>query len=337
MMELKADVNALAQGSVLEAQLDKARGPVATVLISNGILNVGDYIVAGSVSGRVRAIINEHGERLKNVGPEVPIELLGLHGVPQAGDSFQVVKDEAKARQVVSFRQAQKRQKALLKSSRMSLETLYQQVKEGIVKELPIILKCDVQGSLEVVTELLAKLSSEKVKLKVVHSGTGAINESDVLLASASNAIIIGFNVRPERKAQELAESEKVDIRLHTVIYNISNEIKNAMVGLLEPAFEEVFLGRAEVRNTFRVPKAGIVAGCYVLEGVVVRNSEMRLLRDHVVIHEGRIDSLRRFKDDATEVKAGLECGIGISNFNDIKIGDIIECFKVEKKQPEEL
>jgi translation initiation factor IF-2 len=337
MMELKADINALAQGSVLEAQLDKARGPVATVLISNGILNVGDYIVAGSVSGRVRAIINEHGERLKNVGPEVPIELLGLHGVPQAGDSFQVVKDEAKARQVVSFRQAQKRQKALLKSSRMSLETLYQQVKEGIVKELPIILKCDVQGSLEVVTELLAKLSSEKVKLKVVHSGTGAINESDVLLASASNAIIIGFNVRPERKAQELAESEKVDIRLHTVIYNISNEIKNAMVGLLEPAFEEVFLGRAEVRNTFRVPKAGIVAGCYVLEGVVVRNSEMRLLRDHVVIHEGRIDSLRRFKDDATEVKAGLECGIGISNFNDIKIGDIIECFKVEKKQPEEL
>lgn len=337
MMELKADINALAQGSVLEAQLDKARGPVATVLISNGILNVGDYIVAGSVSGRVRAIINEHGERLKNVGPEVPIELLGLHGVPQAGDSFQVVKDEAKARQVVSFRQAQKRQKALLKSSRMSLETLYQQVKEGIVKELPIILKCDVQGSLEVVTELLAKLSSEKVKLKIVHSGTGAINESDVLLASASNAIIIGFNVRPERKAQELAESEKVDIRLHTVIYNISNEIKNAMVGLLEPAFEEVFLGRAEVRNTFRVPKAGIVAGCYVLEGVVVRNSEMRLLRDHVVIHEGRIDSLRRFKDDATEVKAGLECGIGISNFNDIKIGDIIECFKVEKKQPEEL
>jgi translation initiation factor IF-2 len=337
MMELKADINALAQGSVLEAQLDKARGPVATVLISNGILNVGDYVVAGSVSGRVRAIINEHGERLKNVGPEVPIELLGLHGVPQAGDSFQVVKDEAKARQVVSFRQAQKRQKALLKSSRMSLETLYQQVKEGIVKELPIILKCDVQGSLEVVTELLAKLSSEKVKLKVVHSGTGAINESDVLLASASNAIIIGFNVRPERKAQELAESEKVDIRLHTVIYNISNEIKNAMVGLLEPAFEEVFLGRAEVRNTFRVPKAGIVAGCYVLEGVVVRNSEMRLLRDHVVIHEGRIDSLRRFKDDATEVKAGLECGIGISNFNDIKIGDIIECFKVEKKQPEEL
>jgi translation initiation factor IF-2 len=337
MMELKADVNALAQGSVLEAQLDKAQGPVATVLISNGILNVGDYIVAGSVSGRVRAIINEHGERLKNVGPEVPIELLGLHGVPQAGDSFQVVKDEAKARQVVSFRQAQKRQKALLKSSRMSLETLYQQVKEGIVKELPIILKCDVQGSLEVVTELLAKLSSEKVKLKVVHSGTGAINESDVLLASASNAIIIGFNVRPERKAQELAESEKVDIRLHTVIYNISNEIKNAMVGLLEPAFEEVFLGRAEVRNTFRVPKAGIVAGCYVLEGLVVRNSEMRLLRDHVVIHEGRIDSLKRFKDDATEVKAGLECGIGISNFNDIKIGDIIECFKVEKKQPEEL
>ncbi len=337
MMELKADINALAQGTVLEAQLDKARGPVATVLISNGILNVGDYIVAGSVSGRVRAMINEHGERLQDVSPETPIELLGLHGVPLAGDSFQVVKDEAKARQVVSLRQAQKRQKALLKSSRMSLETLYQQLKEGVVKELHIILKCDVQGSLEVVTDLLEKLSSEKVKLKIVHSGTGAINESDVLLASASNAIIIGFNVRPERKARDLAESEEVDIRLYTVIYNISNEIKNAMVGLLEPAFKEVFLGRSEVRNTFRVPKIGIVAGCYVLEGVVVRNSEMRLLRDNVVIHEGKIDSLKRFKDDATEVKAGLECGIGISNFNDIKIADIIECFKVEKKKPEEL
>jgi translation initiation factor IF-2 len=337
MMELKADINALAQGTVLEAQLDKARGPVATVLISNGILNVGDYIVAGSVSGRVRAMINEHGERLQDVSPETPIELLGLHGVPLAGDSFQVVKDEAKARQVVSLRQAQKRQKALLKSSRMSLETLYQQVKEGVVKELHIILKCDVQGSLEVVTDLLEKLSSEKVKLKIVHSGTGAINESDVLLASASNAIIIGFNVRPERKARDLAESEEVDIRLYTVIYNISNEIKNAMVGLLEPAFREVFLGRAEVRNTFRVPKVGIVAGCYVLEGVVVRNSEMRLLRDNVVIHEGKIDSLKRFKDDVTEVKAGLECGIGISNFNDIKIEDIIEDFKVEKKKPEEL
>ena len=337
LMELKADINALAQGWVLEARLDKTRGPVATILVKNGMLKVGDYFVAGAINGKVRAMINELGDRLKEVGPSTPIEVLGLQGVPQAGDSFQVVKDEVKGRQIVAFRQAQRRQKTLIKSSRMSLETLYQQVKQGGVKELPIILKCDVQGSVEVIIDILNKLSSEKVKLKIVHSGTGAINESDVLLASASNAIIIGFNVRPERKAKVLAEVEGVDIRLHTVIYNISNEIKNAMVGLLEPVFKEVFLGRAEVRDTFRIPKVGIVAGCYVTEGIIIRHSEIRLLRDNVVIYQGKINSLKRFKEDATEVKAGLECGVGIANFNDIKIDDIIESFRVERKQPAQL
>jgi len=337
LKELKANPRRLASGVVLEAQVDIGRGRVVTVLIQNGRLRVGDVFVAGAVHGRVRALIDDRGRSIESAGPSMPVEIQGLQDLPQAGDSFQVFEDAGKARQVAELRQAKLREKALRTTARVSLEALYEQMRQGTVKELPIILKADVQGSVEVLTDVLNKLSAEKVKVRILHSAAGAITETDALLASASNAIIIGFSVRPERKAQELADAEGVEIRLYTVIYNVANDIKNAMIGMLEYTTREKYLGRAEVRETFRVPKFGLVAGSYILDGIVRRNSDVRLLRDSIVIHEGKIISLRRFKDDVAEVKSGFECGIGLEHFSDVKVGDIIEAYTVEKVQPTSL
>jgi translation initiation factor IF-2 len=337
LKDLKANPKRLGSGVVLEAKLDKGRGPVATVLIQNGTLRVGDAFVAGAVHGRVRALIDDLGTNILAAGPACPVEIQGLQDLPQAGDTLQVFDDATKARQVAEYRQQKLREQSLRKTARLSLTALYDQLREGNVKELPIILKCDVQGSVEVLTDVLNKLSTEKVKVRILHSGAGAVTETDVLLASASNAIVIGFSVRPERKAQELADVEGVEIRLYTVIYNVSNDIKNAMIGMLDSTTQEKYLGRAEVRDTFRVPKFGFVAGSYVLDGMIRRNSQIRLLRDNVVIHEGKIASLRRFKEDASEVKSGFECGIGLDHFSDVKVGDVIEAFTLEKVVPTSL
>jgi translation initiation factor IF-2 len=337
MRDLKANPLRLASGVVLEAKVDKGRGCVATVLVQNGNLSLGDSVVAGSVHGRVRALTNDRGLNILEAGPSVPVEIQGLQDLPQAGDVFQVFEDGTKARQVAEYRQAKDREQTLAKTSRLSLQALYEQIREGAVKELPLILKADVQGSVEVLSDMLNKLSTEKAKVKILHSGAGAITETDVLLASASNAIILGFNVRPERKAQDLADAEGVEIRNYTVIYNMSNEIKAAMIGMLEYTKQEKYVGRAEVRDLFKVPKYGFIAGSYVLDGVIKRNSEARLLRDNAVIHEGKISSLRRFKDDVSEVKSGFECGIGFERFSDVKVGDIIEAYIIEKIQPTSL
>jgi translation initiation factor IF-2 len=331
--ELKANPKRNATGTVLEAKLDKGRGPVATVLVQDGTLSVGDTFIAGPIVGRVRALIDDRGKPTKAAGPSTPVEVLGLTGLPQPGDVFQVA-DAAKARQIATFREEQAKTRALVaKGGRLTLESLQAQIAEGGMKEMPIIIKADVQGSAEVLADTLTKLSDEKVKIKIMHAGVGAINESDVLLASASNAIIIGFNVRPDRNAESIAERERVDIRPHSVIYNVTDEIKKAMTGLLEPTFKEVRLGIAEVRNTFKVPKYGTIAGCMVSEGRITRagDTQARLVRDNVVVYEGKIGSLKRFKDDVSEVKSGFECGIGFEKFNDIKVGDVIEVFAMER------
>lgn len=330
IQNLKADPNLPASGVVLEAKIDKGRGNVATVLVQSGTLKVGDNFVAGAVYGKVRAMFDEHSNPVKEAPPSTPVEVLGLQGMPMAGDSFQSVDDE-KARQVSQYRQEKLRETAMSKTSRLTLDQLHRQLAEGEVKEVAIVLKCDVQGSQEALSEMLSKLSTDKVRVRILHSSVGAITETDVLLAAASNAIIVGFNVRPERKAAELAAHEQVDVRLHTIIYNVVDEIKRAMTGMLEPIIKETRLGAAEVRNTFRVPKVGMIAGCYVTDGKVTRNAELRLLRDNVVIYEGKVASLRRFKDDVSEVTRGYECGIGIQNFNDLKVGDIIEAFMTER------
>ena len=331
LQELKATPERAASGVVLEAKLDRGRGPVATVLVQNGTLHNGDNFVVGDVYGKIRAMFDDRGNALQDAPPSTPVEILGLEGLPQAGDQFVVVADRDKARNISEYREQKTREAALAKSSRVSLEGLAEQLKTAGVKELNIILKGDVGGSVEVLTDLLNKLSNDKVRLKVLRSGVGAITESDVLLASASNAIIIGFNVRPERKAQELAEQDKVDIRLHSIIYELQDEIKRAMTGLLEPTIKETYQGRAEVRDTFRIPKVGTIAGCYVLDGIIKRDSEVRLLRDNVVVFKGKVASLKRFKDDASEVRNGMECGISIANYGDIKVGDVIEAFVTEK------
>ncbi|HET9407996.1 MAG TPA: translation initiation factor IF-2 [Candidatus Sulfotelmatobacter sp.] len=331
LAELKATPERSASGVVLEAKLDRGRGPVATVLVQNGTLNASDNFVVGNVYGKVRAMFDDRGAPLESAPPSTPVEILGMEGLPQAGDQFVVVADRDKARGISEYREQKAREATLAKSSRVSLEGLAEQVKIAGTKELNIILKGDVQGSVEVLSDLLSKLSSEKVRLKLLRSGVGAITETDVLLASASNAIIIGFNVRPERKAQELAEQEKVDIRLHSIIYELQDEIKRAMSGLLEPTIKETYQGRAEVLETFRIPKVGTVAGCRMSDGLIKRDSEVRLLRDNVVVFKGKIGSLRRFKDDAREVHNGQECGISIANYGDIKIGDVIEAFVTER------
>ncbi|HXA50083.1 MAG TPA: translation initiation factor IF-2, partial [Candidatus Acidoferrum sp.] len=337
MQDLKANPARPAAGTVIEAQLDRGRGPVATVLVRNGTLAVGDFFIVGSVFGKVRAMLNDRGVQIRKAEPSTPVEVLGLDSLPEAGDDFQVVTDTAKAKQIVNFRDQKAKEIALAKSGRLTLEQLHKRMREGEIKELPIIIKTDVGGSAEVLSETLQKLSDEKVTIRVIRSGVGAINESDVLLASAGNAIIIGFNVRPERNAAALAEQEKVDMRLHTIIYNVTDEIKKAMVGLLEPVFKEVYRGKAEVRDTFRITKVGNVAGCLVIDGSIARDSEVRLLRDNVVVHTGRIGSLRRFKDDVSEVKSGMECGITLASYADVKQGDIIEAFHTERVAHEDV
>jgi translation initiation factor IF-2 len=331
LQELRANPERSASGVVLEAKLDRGRGPVGTVLVQDGTLRAGDNFVVGNVYGKVRAMFDDRGAPLEEAPPSTPVEILGMEGLPQAGDQFVVVADRDKARGISEYREQKAREAALAKSSRVSLEGLAEQLKTAGTKELNIILKGDVGGSVEVLGDLLSKLSNEKVRLKVLRSGVGAITESDVLLASASNAIIIGFNVRPERKAQELADQDRVDIRLHSIIYELQDEIKRAMTGLLEPTIKETYQGRAEVKETFRIPKVGTIAGCQVSDGLIKRDSEVRLLRDNVVVFKGKIASLRRFKDDASEVRNGMECGIAIANYSDIKIGDVIEAFVTER------
>jgi translation initiation factor IF-2 len=334
LADLKANPRRNAQGTVLESKLDRGRGPVASVLVQDGTLSEGDLFIAGTVDGKVRALFDHLGRKVKKAGPATPVEVLGLSSLPQPGDTFQVIDDPIKARQVVAYRQAQAKEKALGgKGGRLTLESLQQQMAEGGMKELSIIIKADVQGSAEVLADTLTKLSDDKVKIRIIHTGVGAINESDVLLATASNAIVIGFNVRPDRNAAEVAEREKVDIRLHSIIYNVTDEMKKAMAGLLEPTVKETRLGTAEVRQIFKTPKVGTVAGCYVLDGRIARSgdAQARLLRDNVVVWHGKIASLRRFKDDVSEVKAGLECGISLERFNDVKVGDVIEVVTVER------
>jgi translation initiation factor IF-2 len=331
MQELKANPGKPAVGTVLEARLDKGRGPVATILVQDGKLSIGDTVVAGAVQGKVRALMDDQGSRLKDAGPSTPVEILGLAAVPEPGDQLLVVTDSLKAQSIVNFRQMKLREKAMAASSKIKLEDLSRAIAEGQLKELPLVVKGDVQGSVEAVSDQLMKIPQEKIKLRIIRSGAGAITEGDVLLAAASNAVVIGFNVRPERKAAETAERDKVEIRLYTVIYDAVEDMKKALEGLLEPTIREVRLGAAEVRDTFKISKVGTIAGCYVTDGKVNRNAHVRLLRDNVVVHTGKVSSLKRFKDDASEVKSGLECGIGIAGYNDVKPGDVIEFFTTEK------
>jgi len=331
LQELKANPDRPASGTVVEAKIDRGRGSVATVLVQNGTLHIGDNFILGNTFGKVRAMFDDRGQVVEEAPPSTPVEVLGLEGLPQAGDQLLVVAEREKARQVSEYREQKAREATLAKTTKLSLEGFAEQIKSAGVKELPIILKTDVQGSAEVLADTLTKLATDKVKIKILHTGVGAITENDVLLASASNAVIIGFNVRPERKAQELAEMEKVDIRLHSIIYELQDEIKKAMAGLLEPIIKETYLGRAEVRETFRVPKVGTVAGCYVQDGTIKRDADVRLIRDGVQVYKGKIGSLKRFKDDVSDVRHGMECGIAISNYNDVKRGDVIEAFVTER------
>ncbi len=333
VLELKADPTRPAKGAVVEARLDRGRGPVATVLVQGGTLRVGDAFVVGSFSGRVRALNNDRGQKVKEAGPSIPVEVIGLPGVPGAGDQFVVVKDERTAREIADAR-AQKQRAADINAGpgKVTLDDLFARIKEGDVKELPVVIKADVQGSAEALGSAVEKLSTEAVKLRVIHSGVGAINETDVMLASASRAIVIGFNIRPEPKAAALAEKDGIDIRLYTIIYNAIDDIKAAMEGLLEPTLKERVLGRAEVRQVFTIPKAGVIAGCYVTDGMIQRSgASVRVVRDNVPVYQGKLGSLRRFKDDVREVQQGYECGIGVENFSDIKAGDILEVFVVDK------
>jgi translation initiation factor IF-2 len=331
MEELKANPKRRALGTVIEAQLDKGRGPVATLLVQNGTLRVGDPIVVGNTYGRVRAMVNDMGRRIKEAGPSTPVEITGLNEVPLAGDRFMVFEDEKKARQIGEARAQKQLLEQRSEKAKVSLDDLFEQIKQGEMKELNLIIKADVQGSVEALSAALQKIDVEGVKVKIIHTGVGAITESDIILASASNAIVIGFNVRPDANAKRTAESEKVDIRLHRIIYKVIEEIESAMKGLLDPEFEEKVIGQLEVRQTFKVSKVGTIAGCYVTDGKVTRDSGVRLIRDGVVIFEGEIDTLKRFKDDVKEVAQGYECGVTIKNFNDIKEGDIIEAYVVQE------
>jgi len=330
VQELKANPHRQAKGVIVEAELDRGRGPVATVLVQKGTLKVGDVIIAGLHSGRVRAMINDKGKKVQEAGPATPVEVLGLSGVAIAGDTFVVVADERKGRQIALGRQQKHREEMIVSKQRVTLEDLHRRIQEGEVKELRLIIKGDVQGSIGPLRESLERISTEAVKLKVIHSSVGAIHETDVMLASASNTVIVGFNVRPDPKAQKLAEQEKVEIRLYTVIYDAINEIRGAMEGLLEPKYIERPVGRVEVRQIFQVPRVGVIAGSFVMEGKVTRDSPVRIIRDGKVVHEGKVGSLRRFKEDVREVQSGFECGIGLMNFNDIKAGDVLEFYELE-------
>ncbi|PKM79884.1 MAG: translation initiation factor IF-2 [Firmicutes bacterium HGW-Firmicutes-14] len=335
MQEFKANPKRRARGTVIEAELDKGRGPVATVLVQTGTMEIGDSMVAGHAFGKVRAMIDDKGRRVKKAGPSTPVEVLGLSDVPLAGDVFNVVRDDKTAKIIAARRINKKREEDHRAMAKVSLDDLFKQIKEGKVKDLNIIIKADVQGSIEALREALLKLSNDEVRVNPIHGGVGAITETDVMLASASNAIIMGFNVRPDTNARKAAEREKVDLRLYRVIYNAIEDIKAAMVGMLEPEFKEVVIGRLEVRQTFKVSKVGTIAGCYVTEGKITKSSDVRVIRDGIVVHEGKLDSLKRFKDDAREVAEGYECGLTIVRFNDLFEGDVIEAFVMEQIQRE--
>ena len=330
MLELKANPNRKAMGTVIEAKLDKGRGAVASLLVQSGTLSVGDSILVGTTYGRIRAMFNDDGKKIKSAGPSMPVEILGLSEVPAAGDRFNEVKDEKTARDMAEKRKEKLKIETLNSSHRVSLEDLYNQIREGKVKELAIIVKADVQGSVEAIKQSLEKLSTDDVKVRVIHGGVGAITETDVTLATASNAIIIGFNVRPDVNASALAEREEVEIKTYRIIYDAIEDVKSAMIGMLEPEYREVVLGKAEVRETYKISNVGTIAGCYVLDGKIVRNSEVRVIREGVVVFEGVLASLKRFKDDVKEVASNYECGLSVDRFNDIKEGDIIEAFKME-------
>lgn len=331
MEELKANPNKEAFGTVIEAKLDRGRGPVATLLVQEGTLSVGDPIVVGNTYGRVRAMVNDDGERIKKAGPSTPVEITGLNNVPLAGDQFLVFKDEKTARQVGEAREQKHLQESRGTQTKISLDDLFEQIKQGEMKELNVIIKADVQGSVEALASSLRKIEVDGVKIKIIHTGVGAITESDIILASASNAIVIGFNVRPDINAQKAAKSEQVDVRLHNVIYKAIEEIEAAMKGLLDPEFEEKVIGQAEVRETFKVSRIGTIAGCYVTDGKILRNANVRLVRDGIVLFDGEISSLKRFKDDVREVEQNYECGITLKDYNDIKVGDIIEAYVLEE------
>ncbi len=331
VQDYRANPNRKARGIIIEARLDKGRGPVATVLVKNGTLRVGDTIVAGTAYGRVRAMTNDRGERVKTAGPSDPVEVIGFNDVPDAGDTITAVDDDKLSRQVAEERKDKLRAALIKDQTKTTLDDLFSQISAGQIKDLNIIIKADVQGSVEAVRQSLEKLSNDEVRVRTIHGGVGAITETDVMLASTANAIIIGFNVRPDNNAREMAEREKIDVRLYRVIYQAIEDVQNAMKGMLAPKFKEVLLGHATVRQTFKVSGVGTIAGAYVTDGKIARNAQIRLLRDNVVVHEGKIDSLKRFKDDAKEVNANYECGIGIENYNDVKENDVIECFVMEE------
>ena len=334
VQELKANPNRAAKGAVIEARLDKGRGPIMTVLVQNGTLKLGDIIIAGTAVGRVRTMINDKGMRITEAGPSVPVEISGMSEVPSAGDTFNAVADERMARELVEERKIQQKNAAFGTNKKVSLEDLFSQIQAGEMKTLNIIVKADVQGSAEAVKASLEKITNEEVRVKVIHSGVGAINESDVMLAATSGAIIVGFNVRPDNAARDNAARSNVDMRMYRVIYDCINEIEAAMKGMLAPKFKEVVIGHAEVRETYKVSKVGTVTGCYVTDGKIQRGCSVRVLRDNVVVHEGELASLRRFKDDVKEVANGYECGMQVEKFNDIKVGDVIECFVMEQVNP---
>lgn len=331
ILELKANPSKRANGVVIEAELNKGRGPVVTVVINEGTLRIGDYLVAERTYGRVRALIDDKGNRMEEAGPSIPVEIMGLSGVPKPGEHFYVVKDEKTAKEIVSHRETKERERIAAKETKLSLEDLFASLEKGEIKELPLVIKADTQGSVEALKEAVTKLSTEKCRVKIVHAGVGAVNETDIALASASNAVVVGFNIRPDIKALEASERESVSLELHTIIYDAVDRIKKAMEGLLEPVIKEKIVGGAEVKATFHVSKMGTIAGCLVTSGKIVRGYEIRIVRDGVVIFEGKISSLKRFKDDAREVQMGYECGIGIENFNDIKVGDKFEVFTFEE------
>ena len=334
MQELRANPNRQAKGTVIEAKLDRGRGPVATVLVQNGTLHAGDTVIAGKAVGRVRVMTDERGRKLENAGPSVPVEIIGLGEVPDAGDVFYAVDNERMARELVEQRKEKEKEERNKAMQKVTLENLFDTIQQGNMKELNIIIKADVQGSVEAVRSSLLKLTNDEVRVNVIHGAVGAVNESDVMLAAASNAIIVGFNVRPERAAADSAHQQDVEIRLYRVIYDCIEEMEQAMKGMLDPKFKEVVVGHAEIRQTFKVSGVGTIAGAYVQDGKIVRACEVRIVRDGIVIHEGHLNSLKRFKDDVKEVAAGYECGMGIQDYNDLKEGDIIESFVMEQIKP---
>ncbi|SHJ41980.1 bacterial translation initiation factor 2 (bIF-2) [Hathewaya proteolytica DSM 3090] len=337
ILELKANPERKARGTVIEAELDKGKGAIATLIVQNGTLHVGDSIVVGTSYGRIRAMLDDTGKNIKKAGPSTPIAVLGLSEVPEAGDKFVVMKDEKTARNTAENRRQNMREQRLMKSHKVSLEDLYKQIQEGSIKELSLVVKADVQGSVEALSQSLEKLSTDNVKVRVIHGATGAITEADVILASASNAIILGFNVRPDANAVSLADKDEVDIKTYRVIYDAIDDVKDAMVGLLDPEFKEVILGSCEIRQVYKISNIGTIAGCYVLNGKLTRNCSVRIVRDGIVIFESTLASLKRFKDDVKEVNSGYECGLSIEKFNDIKEGDIVEAFTMEEIKPQSL